>query len=111
MSISARFQNEESGCSVNLASVPKWRTLKHSASSGAAGPILERDPAYRDPNGKFRQESAKSESLMVAESLLRDRLSKVERGLPVAQMKKLKYEDKPESQLVAEDDELGAESG
>ncbi len=45
MSISARFQNEESGCSVNLAIVPKWRTVKHSASSGAAGPILERDPA------------------------------------------------------------------
>jgi len=30
---------------------------------------------------------------MVAESLLRDRLNKLERGLPVAQMKKLKYED------------------
>jgi integrase len=30
---------------------------------------------------------------MVAENLLRDRLGKVERGLPVAEMKKLKYED------------------
>jgi len=49
--------------------------------------------SYRDANGKLCQESTKSESLMVAESLLRDRLSKVERGLPVARMKKLKYED------------------
>jgi len=30
---------------------------------------------------------------MVAERLLRDRLAKVEQGLPVAEMKKLKYED------------------
>jgi integrase len=30
---------------------------------------------------------------MVAENLLRDRLGKVEQGLPVAEMKKLKYED------------------
>lgn len=30
---------------------------------------------------------------MVAENLLRDRLSKVEQGLPAAEMKKLKYED------------------
>jgi len=30
---------------------------------------------------------------MVAESLLRDRPGKVEQGLPVAEMKKLKYED------------------
>jgi integrase len=49
--------------------------------------------SYRDVNGKLRQESTKSESLMVAENLLRDRLGKVERGLPVAEMKKLKYED------------------
>lgn len=44
--------------------------------------------SYRDTNGKLRQESTKSESLMVAESLLRDRLGKVEQGLPVAEMKK-----------------------
>ncbi|MGC2355954.1 MAG: tyrosine-type recombinase/integrase [Candidatus Acidiferrum sp.] len=49
--------------------------------------------SYRDMNGKLRQESTKSESLMVAENLLRDRLVKVEQGLPVAEMKKLKYED------------------
>jgi integrase len=49
--------------------------------------------SYRDVNGRLRQESTKSESLMVAENLLRDRLCKVERGLPVAEMKKLKYED------------------
>ncbi len=49
--------------------------------------------SYRDVNGKLRQESTKSESLMVAENLLRDRLGKVEQGLPVAEMKKLKYED------------------
>src|ERR1700730_11575507 len=49
--------------------------------------------SYRDVNGKLRQESTKSESLMVAENLLRDRLGKVERGLPVAEMKKVKYED------------------
>jgi len=49
--------------------------------------------SYRDMNGKLRQESTKSESLMVAENLLRDRLGKVEQGLPVAEIKKLKYED------------------
>ena len=49
--------------------------------------------SYRDMNGKFRQESTKSESQMVAENLLRDRLSKVEQGLPIAEMKRLKYED------------------
>ena len=49
--------------------------------------------SYRDVNGKLCQESTKSESLMVAENLLRDRLGKVEQGLPVAEMKKLKYED------------------
>jgi integrase len=49
--------------------------------------------SYRDRNGKLRQESTKSESRMVAERLLRDRLGKVEQGLPVAEMKKLKYED------------------
>jgi integrase len=49
--------------------------------------------SYRDMNGKLRQESTKSESLMVAERLLRDRLGKVEQGLPVVEMKKLKYED------------------
>jgi hypothetical protein len=49
--------------------------------------------SYRDVNGKLCQESTKSESLMVAESLLRDRLGKVEQGLPVAEMKKLKYEE------------------
>jgi len=49
--------------------------------------------SYRDRNCKLRQESTKSESLMVAERLLRDRLGKVEQGLPVAEMKKLKYED------------------
>jgi len=49
--------------------------------------------SYRDMNGKLRQESTKSESLMVAENLMRDRLVKVEQGLPVAEMKKLKYED------------------
>ena len=49
--------------------------------------------SYRDMNGTLRQESTKSESLMVAERLLRDRLGKVEKGLPVAEMKKLKYED------------------
>jgi integrase len=49
--------------------------------------------SYRDRNGKLRQESTKSESRMVAERLLRDRLTKVEQGLPVAEMKKLKYED------------------
>jgi integrase len=49
--------------------------------------------SYRDANGKLRQESTKSESRMVAERLLRDRLAKVEQGLPVAEMKKLKYED------------------
>jgi hypothetical protein len=49
--------------------------------------------SYRDRNGKLRQESTKSESLMVAETLPRDRLGKVEQGLPVAEMKKLKYED------------------
>jgi hypothetical protein len=49
--------------------------------------------SYRDMNGKLHQESTKSESLMVAENLLRDRLGKVEQGLPVAEMKKLKCED------------------
>ena len=49
--------------------------------------------SYRDGNGKLRQESTKSESRMVAERLLRDRLAKVEQGLPVAEMKRLKYED------------------
>ncbi len=49
--------------------------------------------SYRDVNGKLCQESTKSESLMVAENLLRDRLGKVEQGLPVTEMKKLKYED------------------
>ena len=49
--------------------------------------------SYRDTNGKLRQESTKSESLMVAENLLRDRLGKVGQGLPVAELKKLKYED------------------
>ena len=49
--------------------------------------------SYRDGNGKLCQESTKSESRMVAERLLRDRLGKVEQGLPVAEMKKLKYED------------------
>jgi hypothetical protein len=49
--------------------------------------------SYRDTNGMLRQESTKSSSLMVAENLLRDRLGKVEQGLPVAEMKKLKYED------------------
>src|ERR1700687_4160865 len=49
--------------------------------------------SYRDMNGKLHQESTKSDSLMVAEKLLRDRLGKVEQGLPVAEMKKLKYED------------------
>ena len=49
--------------------------------------------SYRDVNGKLRQESTKSESRMVAERFLRDRLAKVEQGLPVAEMKKLKYED------------------
>jgi integrase len=49
--------------------------------------------SYRDGNGKLRQESTKSESRMVAERLLRDRLARVEQGLPVAEMKKLKYED------------------
>ena len=42
---------------------------------------------------KVRMESTKSESRMVAENLLRDRLGKVERGLAVGEMKKLKYED------------------
>src|SRR5689334_14721499 len=49
--------------------------------------------SYRDRNGKLCQESTKSESRMVAERLLRDRLSKVEQGFPVAEMKQLKYED------------------
>lgn len=49
--------------------------------------------SYRDVNGKLRMESTKSESRMVAENLLRDRLGKVERGLAVGEMKKLKYED------------------
>jgi integrase len=49
--------------------------------------------SYRDVNGKVCQESTKSESLIVAENILRDRLGKVEQGLPVAEMKKLKYED------------------
>lgn len=49
--------------------------------------------SYRDLNGKLRMESTKSESRMVAENLLRDRLGKVERGLAVGEMKKLKYED------------------
>ena len=49
--------------------------------------------SYRDVNGRLCQESTKSESLMVAENLLRDRLGKVEQGLPVAEMKKLKYEE------------------
>jgi integrase len=44
-------------------------------------------------NGKLCQESTKSESLMVAENLLRDRIGKVEQALPVAEMKKLKYEE------------------
>jgi len=30
---------------------------------------------------------------MVAENLLRDRLGKVEQGIPVTEMEKLKYED------------------
>src|SRR5208283_5570329 len=49
--------------------------------------------SYRDVNGKLCQESTKSESMMVAENILRDRLGKVEQGLPVAEMKKLKYEE------------------
>ena len=64
-------------------------------------PRLENTILFRGVNGlvdldllrKLRQESTKSESRMVAERLLRDRLAKVEQGLPVAEMKKLKYED------------------
>lgn len=56
--------------------------------------------SYRDVNGKLRQESTRSGSQMVAENLLRDRLSKVEQGLPAAEMKKLKYEDIRESLVL-----------
>jgi integrase len=49
--------------------------------------------SYYDVNGELQQESTKSESRTVAENLLRDRLSKVEQGLPVSEMKKLRYED------------------
>src|SRR6202022_4816575 len=42
---------------------------------------------------KAPQEKAKYGRLIVSERLLRDRLGKVEQGLPVAEMKKLKYED------------------
>src|SRR5260370_22653190 len=45
--------------------------------------------SYRDMNGKLRQESTKSESLMVAEKLLRDRLGQVEQGLPFTEMERL----------------------
>jgi len=56
--------------------------------------------SYRDVNGKLRQESTRSGSRMVAENLLRDRLGKVEQGLPAAEMKKLKYEDIRESLVL-----------
>src|SRR6266576_934085 len=49
--------------------------------------------SYYDVNGELQQESTKSESRTVAENLLRDRLSTVEQGLPVSEMKKLRYED------------------
>jgi len=56
--------------------------------------------SYRDVNGVLRQESTKSESLMVAENMLRDRLGKVEQGLPVTEMKRLRYEDIRETLIM-----------
>jgi integrase len=49
--------------------------------------------SYYDSNGVQQQESTKSELRQVAEGILRDRLSKVEQGLPVEQLKKLRYKD------------------
>jgi integrase len=49
--------------------------------------------SYYSSNGVQIQESTKSESRQVAEAMLRDRLSKVEQGLPVEELKTLRYKD------------------
>ncbi len=56
--------------------------------------------AYYDTNMRQRQESAKTDSKRVAEELLRKRLAEVEAGIPVDEVKKLRYEDIKELVIV-----------
>jgi hypothetical protein len=49
--------------------------------------------AYYDLNGKQVQESTKSESIQVAEAHLRKRLEEINKGVPVNEGRKLKYQD------------------
>lgn len=56
--------------------------------------------AYYDANGKQHQETTKSESMQVAEAQLRKRLEEVSKGVPVAESRKLKYQDMKELLLT-----------
>jgi integrase len=56
--------------------------------------------SYYSIDGRQVQESSKSEKKSVAEAVLRDRLTKAEQGMPVAEMKKLSYEHMRASLLL-----------
>src|SRR5271170_2279875 len=56
--------------------------------------------SYYSIDGVQVQESSQSESKSVAEEILRDRLTKAAQGMPVAEMKRLTYEDMRASLLL-----------